>query len=292
MTRSVVFLLLSPVVANAQALASPYSTISQKIDSTTMTVEYYRPSVRGRTIFGRLVRWGTVWTPGANWATTLEVDRDVRVEGQPLPRGKYSIWMIPAQKPEPWTVVFNRSARRFHVVHPDSSEDQLRVRIPADTSPHVEALTFSFPTVSRTGATLAFQWAETRVPIRLEIVSSRQSIIAAHPWSSYAGIYELRGVGNDSREPPVRYEVIARETGLWVRTTAEAVEPGLDTEFDLLPAGGDDFHPRQYKNGAVIGDELDEIIAFRFEGGRATGFEVRGVAENKVLARATLVAKR
>jgi hypothetical protein len=292
--RSAAALLVAvvPATASPQALASPFATISQKIDSTTITVEYYRPSVRGRTIFGRLVRWGTVWTPGANWATTLEVDRDVTIEGQPVPRGKYSVWMIPAAKPQPWTVVLNRSARRFHVVHPDSTDDLLRVRVAAAASPHVETLTFSFPAVTRTSATLAFQWAETAVPLRVDIVSSRSKTIAAHAWSSYAGIYEFRYGDSDSREPAVRYEVIARESGLWVRTTADAVEPGLDTEFDLLPAGGDAFHPRQYKNGVVIGDELDEVITFRIDGGRATGFEVRGVAEDKVLARATLMTAR
>jgi hypothetical protein len=290
MTRATFFLCV-PSLASAQALASPFSTISQKIDSTTITLEYYRPSVRGREVFGRLVRWGQVWTPGANWATTLEVDRDVKIEGQPLPRGKYSIWMIPAARPQPWTIVFNRSARRFHVVRPDSTEDQLRVQIAADSSPHMEALTFSFPGVSRTGTTLAFEWANTRVPIRVDIISSRQPIAAARPWASYAGVYELRDADASSRTPGVRYEVGVRENCLWVHTTADAVEPGLDIEFDLLPAGGDDFHPRQYKNRVLIGDELDEVITFRFEGDRVVGFEIRGVAEDKVLARGTRAAK-
>jgi hypothetical protein len=289
MKRTALFLLGVPVVASAQALASPFSTISQKIDSTTIAVEYYRPSVRGREIFGRLVKWGQVWTPGANWATTLEVDRDVKIEGRPLPRGKYSIWMIPAPKPRPWTLVFNRNVRRFHVVRRDSTEDQLRVDIAPDSSPHVETLTFSFPGVSRTGTTLAFDWAETRVPIRVDIISSRQPIAAAHPWASYAGVYALRDPDADPARAGERYEVSVRENGLWVHTTAGAVELGLDTEFDLLPAGGDAFHPRQYKNRVLIGDELDEVITFRFDGGRVSGFEVRGVAEDKVLARASLV---
>lgn len=292
MNRTALILLSVPVAANAQALASPYSTISQKIDSTTITIEYYRPSVRGREVFGRLVKWGQVWTPGANWATTFDIDRDVKIEGQTLPRGKYSVWMVPAPKPQPWTVVFNRSARRFHVVRPDSTEDQLRVRIAPDSSPHMEALTFSFPGVSRTGTTLAFEWAKTRVPIRIDIFSSRQPVTAAHEWSSYAGVYELRGAGGESQGPGIRYEVSVRDNGLRVHTTADAVEPGLDPEFDLLPAGGDDFHPRQYKNRVLIGDELDEVITFRFEAGRVTGFEVRGVAEDKVLSRGTLMTGR
>ena len=274
-------------VARPQALASPFATVSQKVDSATITVEYYRPSVRGRVIFGRLVPWGTTWTPGANWATTLEVDRDVRLEGHPLPRGKYSVWMIPAAKPDPWTVVVNRSARRFHVVRPEAKDDELRFRVPVDSSPHVEVLTFSFPAVTRTGATLAFQWAETLVPLRLEIQSTRPAIVAAHPLSSYAGLYALRGPEEPATAPGVRYEIIERRGALWVRTTTDAVEPGLDPEFDLLPAGDDDFHPRQYKNGMLIGDELDEVITFQFQGTRVTGFEVHGVAEDKLLARAT-----
>jgi hypothetical protein len=235
-----------------------------------------------------VVRWGVVWTPGANWATTLEVDRDIRIEGQPLPRGKYSVWMIPAAKPDSWTVILNRAARRFHVVRPESREDQLRFKMPADSAPHLELLSFSFPVVTRTGATLAFHWAGIQVPMHLEILASRPAIASAHSVSSYAGVYELRDAGN-STAPPIRYEVIERGGGLWVRTTAEAVEEGLDPEFALLPAGGDRFHPRQYKHGKLVGDEMDELIEFHLEGGKATGFEVRGIAEDKVLARGTRV---
>lgn len=270
--------------AGAQGLASPFGTISQKIDSTVITIEYYRPSARGRTIFGGLVRWGELWTPGANWATTLEVTRDVRIEGKPLPRGKYSVWLMPAVKPDSWTVVLNRAARRFHVIRPVPQEDELRIRVPPDSAPYLETVTFSFPLVSRNGATLAFQWAGTVIPMRLEVISSRPVIAAAHPWSAYAGVYELRPP-DDPAAPPVRFEIFERANGLWVRTTPDAVEAGLDTEFDLLPVGGDDFHPRQYKAGSLIGVEADELIVFRLDGARATGFELRGIAEAKVLAR-------
>jgi hypothetical protein len=71
-----------------------------------------------------------------------------------------------------------------------------------------------------------------------------------------------------------------------VRTTPDAVEPGLDPEFDLEPMGGDEFHPRQYHNGVLVGVEADEVIIFHFDGARATGFSVRGIAERRVLARA------
>ena len=123
------FGLLSPTAARAQALASPFATVSQKVDSTTITVEYYRPSARGRQIFGGIVRWGQQWTPGANWATTLEVNRPVKLEGHVLPAGKYSLWFTPVPRPQQWTVVLSRTARRFHVVRPSASDDQLRLTI-------------------------------------------------------------------------------------------------------------------------------------------------------------------
>ena len=282
-----VALAVSPLRLGAQSLASPFGTVSQKIDSTTMTVDYYRPSARGRVIFGSLVRWGAVWTPGANWATTLEIDHDVRIEGQPLPRGKYSMWMVPAAPPDSWSVIFNRAARRFHVTRPDPSEDQLRVRVVADSAPAFETLTFSFPLVSRTGATLALNWASTIVPMRIEIQTTRAVVAAAHPNSSYVGVYELR----EEREmatAPVRFQITEKSGQLWVHTTGNWVEEGLDPDFDLVPAGsgGDGFHPRQYKNGKLVGTELDELVVFRMEGNQAVGFEIRGIAEARVLARA------
>ncbi len=270
----------------AQGLASPFGSVMQKVDSTTVRVEYYRPSVRGRNIFGAQVRWGVTWTPGANWATTLDVDHDVMFEGKPLPRGKYSLWMIPAERPDSWTVILNRSARRFHTQKPDPSDDQLRFKLPVDSAAHLELLTFSFPVVSHTGATLEFHWAGTVLPMRIEFGVTATAAAAAHPWSSYLGSYELRDVG-DPRAKPLPLDITQRGNALWVHTVPEAVEEGMDVEFDLVPAGGDSFHARQYKNGKLVGTELDELITFKLDGSRATGLEIRGIAEAKLLSRGT-----
>jgi hypothetical protein len=222
-----------------------------------------------------------MWTPGANWATTLDVDRDVRIEGQPLPRGKYSLWMIPGS--DSWTVVLSRQARRFHVVRPDPTEEQIRFTVHPGSGPHLEMLTFTFPEVTRTGATLQLQWATTVIPIAIQVTPSRAPTTAAHPLSSYVGTYAVRA-GRDSTSRAAPFEVVERGTSLWVRTTSAAVEPGLDTEFDLEPIGGDDFHPRQYRSGTLIGVEADEVIAFHLEGARATRFEIRAIAEGRILA--------
>ena len=88
----------SPSFASAQIRASEHATVTQRVSGTTITLEYDRPVARGRTIFGErgvVVKWGEVWTPGANWATTIDVDRDVKNDGRPLPKGKYSLWLTP-----------------------------------------------------------------------------------------------------------------------------------------------------------------------------------------------------
>src|SRR5919199_711996 len=124
---------------------------AQSVGGTNITVEYFRPVARGREhLFGGVVAWGERWTPGANWATTVDVDRDVRVEGQLLPRGKYSLWAD--VQPDSWIVSFHRTWRRFHAARPDSTDEQLRLTVHPDSGPPTEVLTFDFPEMS-TGAT-------------------------------------------------------------------------------------------------------------------------------------------
>src|SRR5262249_1792018 len=146
-------------------------------------------------------------------------------------------WMLPAERPDSWTVILNRSARRFHTQRPDPAEDQLRFKLPADSAPHLELLTFAFPVVSHVGATLEFHWASTVLPMRIEFGVTRIPGTAAHSWSSYTGVYELSSEAQP--DAPIRYEITERNNGLWVRSGARAVEAGFDVEFDLVPAGGD-----------------------------------------------------
>ena len=69
-------------------MLSEHAVAAQTVAGTTITVEYYRPQARGRdSLFGKVVKWGEHWTPGANWATTIEVDHDVRLNGAAAPEG-------------------------------------------------------------------------------------------------------------------------------------------------------------------------------------------------------------
>lgn len=162
--------------ASAQVKPSEHGVVAQTVDGTTITIEYDRPVARGRdSLFGKVVKLDRIWTPGANWATTIETNRDIQLDGRPVPSGKYSIWMIPRAAGD-WTVVLNRSARRWHVERPDSTDDLVRYTVPPRQGPHVEVLTWSFPMVTSEGTTLQFQWGTTVIPLQITVQPTRQRV--------------------------------------------------------------------------------------------------------------------
>jgi len=155
--------------ASGQRKASEHGTVSQKVDGTTITIEYDRPVARGRdSLFGKVVRWERPWTPGANSATTLEVDKDIRVNGQALPKGKYSVWMIPRDTAA-WTVILHRNAKLFHTQRPSQQEEQLRFDARPEQSVHMETLAWYFPVVGPSETMLRMHWGTTVVPMTIDV---------------------------------------------------------------------------------------------------------------------------
>lgn len=147
---------------------SQHATVSQMIGRTRITIEYNRPVARGRKLFGPdgVVPYGKPWDPGADQATAVEFSTDVRVAGQRLAVGKYSLWAIPG--PEEWTIIFSRAADVFHTPYPGPERDALRVEVTPQRGDHMETLAFYFPVVEGREAVLRLHWGETIVPITIE----------------------------------------------------------------------------------------------------------------------------
>ena len=102
-----VFALALTVSVNAQIETpqpSPFSTVEQKVGLTDVTLEYSRPNMRGRAIFGDLVPYGKVWRAGANRNTVITFSDDVTIDGTTLKAGSYAIYIIPSEKS--WEVIF------------------------------------------------------------------------------------------------------------------------------------------------------------------------------------------
>jgi hypothetical protein len=119
---------------------SPPAKETAEIGSATLTIDYSKPSVKGRTIWGDLVPYDKVWRTGANEATTFEVTKDIKVEGKVLPAGKYALFTIPGK--ETWTIIFNSEPKQWGAYKYDETKDVLRVVVSTEGNEMVEQMTF------------------------------------------------------------------------------------------------------------------------------------------------------
>lgn len=137
--------------------------VRQRMGGTEIAVVYNRPSARGRDLFGALVPFDSVWNPGADEATRIEVSEAVLLEGERLPAGKYSLWVIP--RPAEWTVIFSRAHDVYHVPYPEG-QDALRLDVQPSDGPHMESLSFHFPVATVDSARLDLHWGRVVLPLR------------------------------------------------------------------------------------------------------------------------------
>lgn len=159
------------LVPGLRAQAIPFSqhaTVSQRVGITDLLITWNRPVARGRILFGAegLVKWAQTWNPGADSATRIAISRDVEVEGRPVPRGEYSLWLVPAER-GPWTLILNRQAHIYHTPYPGAEQDLLRVPVVPARGDHMEVLAWYFPVVARDSTVLRMHWGEMVVPIRI-----------------------------------------------------------------------------------------------------------------------------
>lgn len=261
--------------AHAQGRLSEKALVAQTVGSTTITVEYYRPAARGRTdLIPGVVHWGQLWTPGANWATTIDVDHDVRVEGVPLPKGTYSLWTIP--QPGAWTIELHRTARRFHLNRPDSSDRALRVSVRPDSGPRTDVLTFDFPELAPGAATLRFRWGTVAVPLHLTLIAPPLAMVPKRDHARFLGRYEVAVPSIDgSAGRHVLVDIAeAGDTLTW----RDVENPGQTLrQFILSPSpGSDDELTRAQRNAdGQWWTQSGFTVAFSVANGRANGFDVR-----------------
>ena len=136
------FFVLTAIVACGQAdkskRPSPPAQAKETLkNGATVSIDYSQPSVKGRKIGTDLEPMeGKVWRTGANEATVFEVDKDVKIEDQSLPAGKYGLFTIMEGKE--WTVIFNKTWKQWGAFSYKEADDILRVKVKSE-----KALTFS-----------------------------------------------------------------------------------------------------------------------------------------------------
>lgn len=146
---------------------SQKASVSQTVGTTTISISYCRPGVKGRVIWGELVPYNEVWRTGANEATTITFSDPVTIEGTLLPAGTYSIGTIPTQTE--WTVIFNKEKDLWGMFSYKPEQDALRIKVKPQPAELTEWMTFSFPSVSADTAEVALAWEKVRVAFTVKI---------------------------------------------------------------------------------------------------------------------------
>ena len=152
--------------------ASPPASVSDQIGLTTVEIEYGRPGVKGRTIFGDLVPFGQVWRTGANAATRITLDTDIIFGGQALAAGTYALFTIPGQ--QQWTVILNSATEQWGSYGHDAALDVVRVEVKKETlAEPVETMRLGIDHIRNDSAQLSFAWERSgfRVPIEVDLVA-------------------------------------------------------------------------------------------------------------------------
>jgi hypothetical protein len=145
---------------------SPHQIITQDFGLSQLTIDYSRPSVKGRTIFGGLVPFDKVWRTGANAVTTLAFGDDVQLDGHEVKAGKYALYTIPSQGGD-WTIILNRDVKNWGTQYSEK-DDVLRFKVSGVQLPfQIETLTINVDAIRDTSAILYLAWDHTYVPIRL-----------------------------------------------------------------------------------------------------------------------------
>lgn len=146
---------------------SQRQTITQTIGDTIVSIVYHRPNTKGRAIFGALEPYGKVWRSGANENTVFEVNRDVMIEGKPLPAGKYGFHTIPGK--DEWTIIFSKDNDKGGSFSYKQENDALRVTVKPQAGPHQETLSYEFTDVTPRTAKIVLHWEKIRVPFTLDV---------------------------------------------------------------------------------------------------------------------------
>ena len=163
----------TPIRLNAQysqldlPRESQHATVMQRIGTTDLTVDYSRPSAKGRTVWGDLVPYDQVWRAGANENTTFTTTNDITLEGQPLPAGTYGLHMIPSKST--WTIIINKDNTAWGSFFYKQDKDALRVTVTPRSCSMTEQVTYDFTDVTKDATTLVLRWEKMEVPIKLGI---------------------------------------------------------------------------------------------------------------------------
>ena len=161
------FFVFSSYAQENKIRLSPKASVMQTVGFTDVTIDYSRPGVKGRTIWGALVPYNKVWRAGANEATTINFSTDVTIEGKNLPAGKYGFFTIPNK--DSWTLIFNKVADQWGAFQYNEAEDALRITVKPESNNFREWLAYTITKTGDKSAVISLEWEKLKVPFKIEV---------------------------------------------------------------------------------------------------------------------------
>ncbi|MFK7921494.1 MAG: DUF2911 domain-containing protein [Bacteroidia bacterium] len=170
---------------------SPSSKVEQAVGMATFSLDYSRPSMRERTIFGELVPFGKIWRTGANGATKLSFDRDANIGGKDLKAGTYAVYTMPGK--DSWTIMlYSDLSLGGNVGGYDEKNEAARFTVKPQAYPiSIESFTMGFNTITDNSANIHILWENTSVSIpvmldtKSEVMASIESTMAGPGMNDY-----------------------------------------------------------------------------------------------------------
>ncbi|MFI8380169.1 DUF2911 domain-containing protein [Leeuwenhoekiella sp. NPDC079379] len=153
--------------------ASSHTKMEQVVGLTTVTLDYSRPNMRGREVFGNLVPYGKIWRTGANATTKFTIDKSIIIADKELSKGTYSIYTIPGA--DMWEVIFYTDDSNPLITEFEDSKIALRTMVePVQMPMSMETFTILIDDVMADSAVLNILWDDTVVPVKFSVMTDQE----------------------------------------------------------------------------------------------------------------------
>lgn len=210
--------------------ASPKSTVTQIVGLTDVTIDYSRPSSKGRTVFGNLVPFGKLWRTGANQNSMVTFSEDVVIKGATLKKGKYAIFTKP--KADVWEVFFYSDTDNWG--NPENWDDK-KVALTTTVTPialgnNVETFTIAINNLTNDSATLDISWEKIMVSVKFEVPTQKAAM--ASITKTLAG--PTAGDYNSSAQYFFQSEGDMNKALEYINKAISMAKPGEDVPFWYL----------------------------------------------------------
>ena len=155
---------------------SSAASVTTMVGLTEISIDYFRPKMKGRKIFGDLVPYGKMWRTGANKATKITFNEDCIFGGEKIKKGSYSLFTIPDM--DVWNVILNNDTELWGVGDYDKKKQVCNIETKViNTKDFTESFTIDFGKFKSFSSIMSLKWANTQIDIVIESKSSKEKIL-------------------------------------------------------------------------------------------------------------------